>query len=268
VGPDAPVLLAGATAALGGHDLWSGLDLTLGGTEFLAVIGPNGTGKTSLLRVLLGLLPLRAGSVRVAGGPPRRGNPAIGYVPQQRAFDPDLPLRGRDLVGLGLDGHRWGLGGLGAVERRRRIDRALEAVGAGAHADVPVGRLSGGEQQRLRVAAALVGQPRLLLCDEPLASLDLRHQTEILRLLGDLNRTAGLPLVLVTHDLHPVLSYVQRILCLGRDTWALGPPEQVLTAQALNRLYGTPVDVVRRGERCLILGLADSGPAGQEGGPA
>src|SRR3954468_20544543 len=154
--PDsAAVSLRGATLGYGGRLLWQGLDLDVAPGEFVAVLGPNGSGKTTLVRVLLGLVELAAGGGRRGGRPARGGHPAIGYVPQQKALDPDLPLRGRDLVGLGLDGHRLGIGLRGRRVRRAQVDAALAAVGGTGYADAPVGRLSGGEQQRLRVAQAL-----------------------------------------------------------------------------------------------------------------
>ena len=158
--------------------------------EFLAVLGPNGAGKTSLLKVLLGLVPLTSGTVEIAGRPPHRGRGCIGYIPQQRAFDPDLPIRGRDLVDFGLDGIRRGLPFMTA-KKRRLIDEALAAVRASDFADAPIGRLSGGEQQRLRIAQALLTDPEVLLCDEPLSSLDLAHQREVSALIDERRRTAG-----------------------------------------------------------------------------
>src|SRR6516162_2150050 len=170
------IQLEQATVRLGQRTLWSGLDLSVSDGEFLAVLGPNGSGKTTLLKVLLGLLPLSEGVVRVNGKAPARGNPDLGYVPQQQAFDRDLPIRGRDLVRFGVDGHRWGLPLWRRHAVRERVDAALDAVGAAEYADAPVGLLSGGEQQRLRIAQALLGDPRVLLCDEPLLALDLASQ--------------------------------------------------------------------------------------------
>jgi len=236
---------------LGGRVIWSGLSLEVPAGEFLTVIGPNGSGKTSLLKVLLGLLPC-GGVVEVLGRRPRRGSNRIGYVPQQKAIDPDLPLRGRDLVRMGIDGARWGPG----VPGRKidsLIDGILQSVGAAAYAGVGLGRLSGGEQQRLRIGQAIAGDPQLLLCDEPLLSLDLHHQREICDLLGEWRtRTRG-TVVFVTHDVNPVLGLTDRVLAFVGGRWAVGPPSEVLTSAALTRLYGSPVEVLRHRGRIVVL---------------
>ena len=253
------VSLRAAAVRFGERTLWDGLDLDIAPGEFLAVLGPNGSGKTTLVRVLLGLLPLTAGEVRIGGTTPRRGNPTIGYVPQQKALDADLPLRGCDLVGLGLDGHRPGLGLRGRRERRRRVDAALAAVGGAEYADRPVGRLSGGEQQRLRVAQALVGDPEVLLCDEPLLSLDLAHQRIVTGLIDERRRTAGTAVLFVTHEINPVLPLVDRVLYLVGGRFRIGPPEEVMTSAVLSELYRTDVDVLRVRDRLVVVGADGRG---------
>jgi zinc/manganese transport system ATP-binding protein len=240
------VSLRGATLSYGSRVLWQGLDLDVAPGEFVAVLGPNGSGKTSLLRVLLGLRPLTAGTVRIDGEPPgRHGNRRIGYIPQQRAMQESVTLRGRDLVGLGLDGHRWGIGWRGMRARRERVDRALDEVGAHAFADEPVGRLSGGEQQRLRVAQALISDPEVLLCDEPLLSLDLANQQVVSSLIDRRRRAANTAVLFVTHEINPVLPMVDRILYLVDGRFRIGRPDEVMTAETLSQLYRAPVDVVR-----------------------
>jgi zinc/manganese transport system ATP-binding protein len=257
--PAPTVELRQATLRFGPRTLWSDLNLTLAPGEFLAVLGPNGAGKTTLLQVLLGLMPLSEGSVLVDGARPRRGNHAVGYVPQQRAFDTSLPIRGRDLVRFGFDGHRWGFP-LRPAAARRRVDQVLHAVGASAYADAPVGMLSGGEQQRLRIAQALLGDPSLLLCDEPLLALDLASQRGVTTLIDERRRTAGTPVVFVTHEINPVLPYVDRILYLVHGRWAVGRPEEILTSERLSALYGIEVDVVKVRDRYLVVSADDDLP--------
>jgi zinc/manganese transport system ATP-binding protein len=240
----------------GERTLFEGLSFDLEPGEFLAVLGPNGTGKTSLIRILLGLLEPTAGHVVIEGCPPRQRCQRIGYVPQQRVFDRELAVRGRELVRLGLDGHRWGFGRLDGAARSR-IDSALAEVGVTAYADAPVGRLSGGEQQRLRVAQALVADPVVILADEPLLSLDLAHQRGVVDLLDARRRNAGTPVVFVTHDVNPVLHSVDRVLYLAPGSWAIGTPDEVLTSETLSRLYGTEVDVLRVRGRVVVVGTPD-----------
>lgn len=255
--PPAPVLsLRGGSLAYGRRVLWSGLDLDVAPGEFLAVLGANGSGKTSLLRAILGLQPLAAGTLTIAGRPARRGSGAIGYVQQQRRIDPLTPLRGRDVVRQGLDGHRWGIG-LPGHRPGRRVDEALDEVGASAFADRPVGLLSGGEQQRLRMAQALVGDPQLLLCDEPLLSLDPNSQRSITALVDARRRRRDTAVVFVTHEINPVLPYVDRVLYLAGAQFRIGTVDEVLTSAALSELYGAPVEVIRTRGRILVAGLPD-----------
>jgi zinc/manganese transport system ATP-binding protein len=250
------VSVEGLTLRFGERVLWQDLSFELDRGELLAVLGPNGTGKTSLIRILLGLLEPTVGTVTIDGRLPGETRSQVGYIPQQRIFDRDLALRGRDLVRLGLDGHRWGAARLSAAERRR-LEQTIESVGASGYADAPLGRLSGGEQQRLRVAQALVSNPSLLLADEPLLSLDLAYQQIITGLLDSHRRSAGTPVVFVTHDINPVLSIVDRVLYLAPGSWAMGTPDEVLTSEALSALYGTPVDVVRLRGRVVVVGTPD-----------
>jgi zinc/manganese transport system ATP-binding protein len=250
------VSLRDATLGYGDRVLWSGLNLDIERGEFVAVLGPNGSGKTSLLRVLLGLTPLSSGTARIAGESPGRGNRHIGYIPQQRAID--APLRGRDLVGLGLDGHRWGTGLSRIRERRQRVDRALADVGASVFAKAPISQLSGGEQQRLRVAQALVSDPEVLLCDEPLLSLDLANQRVVSTLIDQRRRAADTAVLFVTHEINPVLPLVDRVLYLVEGRFRVGRPDEVMNSETLSELYRAKIDVVRVSGQIHVVG-AQSG---------
>ncbi len=176
-------------------------------------------------------------------------------MPQQRRIDPLTPLRARDVVGLGLDGHRWGLGR--SPGRAARIGAALDAVGAGELADMPIGLLSGGEQQRVRIAQALVAGPSLLLCDEPLLSLDLRSQRTVTALVDRRRREAGTAVVFVTHEINPVLPYVDRVLYLAGGRFRVGTVEDVFTSATLTELYGVPIEVVTVNGRILVAGIPE-----------
>lgn len=241
----------------GGRTLWRSLDLVVEPGEFLAVLGSNGSGKTSLLRAILGQQPLDEGSILIGGEPVRRGDRRIGYIPQQRMIAPGTPLRGRDLVTLGIAGHRFGLPVTSAATRRR-AESAIEAVGASRYADRPMGDLSGGEQQRLRVAQATASDPLLLLADEPLTSLDLAHQRGVAELIDRQRREHETAVVFVTHDVNPVLGMVDRILYLAQGRFTIGAPDEVLRSDVLSALYGTPVEVFRRDGRVFVAGGIES----------
>ena len=253
-----------ARLVLGSRTLWTGLDLEVPRGEFVAVLGANGSGKTSLLRAILGEHRLAAGEIRVEGQPVRRGDRRIGYIPQQRGHDPSMRIRGRDLVGFGVDGHRWGPG-LPDRARRARIDELLSAVGASHYARVPVSLLSGGEQQRLRVGQALAGDPGLMLCDEPLGSLDLRAQRVVSELIDRHRRERGFSVLFVTHDVNPVLGMVDRVLYLAGGRFRIGTPDEVLRSDVLSELYQDRVDVIRSHGRVVIVGAPDHSHHEHEG---
>ncbi|RFA10980.1 ABC transporter ATP-binding protein [Subtercola boreus] len=252
-----PVLaLRDATLGFGSRTLWSGLDLTVSAGEFIAVIGANGSGKTSLLKVILGQQRLTGGTATFLGAPLRRGNRRIGYIPQQKLADDGTPLRARDLVGLGISGHRFGVP-LPSAARRRHVADLLESVGATRYADAPISSLSGGEQQRLRVGQALAGDPRLLLCDEPLLSLDLNYQRTVSELIDAQRRARDLGVLFVTHDINPILDMVDRVLYLANGRFRIGTPDEVLQSSVLSSLYGSPVDVIRTRGRVIVVGTPD-----------
>lgn len=251
------VALQRARLAFGDRVLWDGLDLTVRAGEFIAVLGPNGTGKTSLLKVLLGQLPLSAGRVTVEGGPVRAGSERIGYVPQHRSMDRGISLRGSDLVALGYDGHRWGMAGWSRRARstkREALRRALAQVNGTALAHVPVGVMSGGELQRMRVAQALVTDPALLLCDEPLLNLDPANTRLVCALIDRRRREAGTAVLFVTHEVDPVLPYVDRVIYLVDGRFRIGTVDEVMTSATLSELYRADIEVLKVGRRYIVVG--------------
>jgi len=229
------------------------MSLTCEQGEFITILGPNGAGKSTFLKLLLGLLRPAAGSIRVLGRAPRRGNREIGYAPQHRTQETDLALRARDVVGFGLDGDRWGVA-LPTRQRRASIEQALAEVDALAFADAPLALLSGGEQQRLLIAQALLTNPRLLLLDEPLANLDIPHSQEIVALISRVSRARGVTVLLVSHDINPLLPVTDRVLYIARGHSAIGHPSEVITSATLSELYHSPVEVVQALGRLFVVG--------------
>jgi zinc/manganese transport system ATP-binding protein len=267
-GPKAAVIAPVATATAlelrdaavsrAGAPVWAGLDLRVAEGEFVAVLGPNGAGKSTLLDVVLGLLALSAGEVSVLGGSPATARARIGYLPQRRSFDSGSRVRGIDLVRLGLDGGRWGiplppaLSG-SAREVRQRVGEMIELVGAGAYAERPIGELSGGEQQRLLIAQALVRRPRLLLLDEPLDSLDLSNQGAVAALVQRICREQGVTVLLVAHDVNPILGYLDRVVYFAAGRGLAGTPREVIDGPTLSALYGVPIEVLETSDGRLVV---------------
>jgi zinc/manganese transport system ATP-binding protein len=267
--PAGPILAAqNVSVVLGGREVLRDVSFTIDPGQFVGLIGSNGAGKTTLFRVILGLQAASAGTVLLGGARRSRRNPLLGYVPQKFLLDADIPLRARDLVALGLDAHRPGFA-LPSRARRARIDEVLAATGADGFADERVGRLSGGEQQRVLIAHALIGEPRLLLLDEPLANLDLRSAQETVALLSRIARERGIAILLSAHDMNPLLAAMDRIVYLAAGRAASGTTDEVVRTHVLSELYGHHVDVLQFHGRVLVVagaagelaGTADHGPA-------
>jgi zinc/manganese transport system ATP-binding protein len=258
VAADVVAELTGARLAFGDRVLWDHLDVTVRAGEFVAVLGPNGTGKTSLLKVLLGQLALSAGTATVAGRAIEAGSERIGYVPQHRSVDRGLSLRGRDLIGLGFDGHRWGVTSLRERSAKRdAVQQALEQVNGIHLGGVPVGVMSGGELQRIRIAQALAADPVLLLCDEPLLNLDPANARLVSALIDQRRREAGTAVLFVTHEVNPVLPYVNRVLYLVDGRFRVGTVGEVMTSATLSELYRADIQVVKVGGRYVVVGEED-----------
>jgi zinc/manganese transport system ATP-binding protein len=233
-----------ATISIGGRDVLVAASFAVRAGEFIGVLGPNGAGKTTLMRAILGLLAPVSGAVRVFGEEPRRGNAAIGYLPQVRTVLLDLGLRGGDFIAASVHGERWGLSRLGRTDRAM-IEEALALVDARELADRPLSTMSGGERQRLLLAQALIGRPRLLLLDEPLISLDARHQEVAIDVVHRICRERGVTVLFSAHEINQLIGALDRVLYLGNGQVALGTVDEVITAPVLSRLYGTDIHVVR-----------------------
>ena len=267
--PTPAVRLDDATVRLGGRDIWSHVDLVIRPGTFVAVLGPNGAGKSTLVNAVLGAVPLAGGRVEVFGRPPGEGGRDIGYLPQRRTFDAGMRVRGVDVVRMGDDGDRWGLPlPWGAARRARdaRVDEAIDLVGAGAYAGRPIGEVSGGEQQRLLIAQALVRSPRLLLLDEPLDSLDLPNQAAVAALIADISRAAGITVLIVAHDVNPIASALDGVVYVAGGRAVSGTPDEVITTPTLSALYGTRVEVLVTSDgRRVVVGQPDA--ASHHAGP-
>jgi zinc/manganese transport system ATP-binding protein len=246
------VALDHATLRVGGRSVLSDVSFAIESGEFIGVLGPNGAGKTTLMRAILGLLSPSEGRVRVFGHTPERGNPAIGYLPQLRTVLPDLRVRGRDFIAISLNGEHWGLPSL-SRDDRIAIEGTLDAVGARDLAARPLSDMSGGERQRLLLAQALIGQPKLLLLDEPLISLDARHQEVAISVVKQVCRERKITVLFSAHELNQLLGTLDRVLYLGNGQAVLGTVDEVVTAPVLSRLYGTEIQVVRAGGHIFVM---------------
>jgi zinc/manganese transport system ATP-binding protein len=257
--------LTDAGVRVGGRTLWSGVSLSVLPGEFVCVLGPNGVGKSTLVKVILGLLSA-TGEIAVLGARPGQANDRIGYLPQRRGFDASLRVRGIDVVRLGSDGDRWGVplpfARRFSARRRaaeQRIAEVIELVGASAYAHRPIGQLSGGEQQRLLIAQALVRRPRVLLLDEPLDSLDLPNQASAAALISRICRTEDVSVLMVAHDVNPILRYLDRVIYIAHGGAVAGTPEEVITSDTLSALYGTRIEVLRASDgRLVVVGGPDA----------
>jgi zinc/manganese transport system ATP-binding protein len=242
----------GISVRLSGRDVLREVSFGIRPGEFTGLIGSNGAGKTTLFRVILGLQPASAGQVLLDGRPRSHRNPLIGYVPQKFLLDPDMPLRARDLVGLGIDAHRLGIPRPSRA-RRALIDQMLQAVGAERFADTRVGLLSGGEQQRVLIAHALIARPKLLLLDEPLANLDLRAGRDVVSLLARIAAEQQIAVLISAHEMNPLLPVMDRIVYIAGGRAASGTTAEVVRADVLSELYGSHVDVLNVHGRVLVV---------------
>lgn len=239
-------LLAGAQAIL------NQVDFTIHQSEFIGVLGPNGSGKTTLMRAVLGLAMPSHGTIDVLGHRASRGNPSIGYMPQKQTFPVSAPLSGWDFVATALRGHRLGLPIPRQIDRAE-IERVLTLVDARHLSKKVLADLSVGERQRLLLAQALIGDPKLLLLDEPLSGLDPRHQSEVVALVQQIQIELGVTVLLSAHDINPLLDALDRVLYLGNGIAAIGTVDEVINPTVLSRLYQSEIEVLDLRGRLFVM---------------
>ncbi|MGH7203420.1 MAG: metal ABC transporter ATP-binding protein [Candidatus Levyibacteriota bacterium] len=250
---DPAISLQDIQVTLGGKTILHNINIDIQNGQFVAILGPNGAGKSTLFKLLLGLYKPSAGKIEILGKQPKRGNNEIGYAPQHRTLEADLALRARDVVGFGLDGHQWGIS-LPNAKRDKHIEQALDEVDMLRFADMPVGRLSGGEQQRLLIAQALLTHPKILLLDEPLSNLDIMHAKEVVSLIARLAKARNMTVLLVTHDVNPVLTSIDSVIYMANTHSAIGKPEDIITSEELTKLYGSQIEVIKAQGRIFVIG--------------
>src|SRR5271157_991292 len=237
---------------LGRRDILSAASFEIRDREFIGMLGANGSGKTTLMRAALGLIPAASGTISVLGEPVARGNPAIGYMPQNRGAMAGLRLTGWDVVASAAIGRRFGFVRLDR-KVRREIDWALDEVGALDLARRSIGELSGGERQKVLLSQALLGRPRLLLLDEPLISLDPAHQKSVVEIARRICDDLKVAIVFSAHELNPIVNAIDRVLYLGAAAAVIGPVDEVVTGPVLSRLYGSDIEVVHIKDRYFVM---------------
>ena len=244
--------------AYGNHVVWQNANFTVKKGKFIGILGPNGAGKTTLFRLLLGLEKPTSGELDVLGKNPHRGNPHIGYVPQRHHVDSDMNIEALEIVRIGLTGNKWGMSFSGEKEREMALD-ALKIVGAEKLAYRPLGKLSGGELQRVFLAEALVAKPDLLLLDEPLANLDIRREANLVQLVSEIVKSGGVTALLIAHNINPLLPVLDSVIYIAEGKIATGTPNEIFTSESLTKIYGTQVEVLHDSHgRVAILGVDEA----------
>jgi zinc/manganese transport system ATP-binding protein len=237
---------------LGGNAILSGVNATIEEGEFIGIFGPNGAGKTTLVRAIIGTLAPTRGSIKILGQSPRQAARQIGYMPQGHGGFDSTALSARALVEAACHGDRWGIPWT-SPESRQEVDRVLEVTDAARYAARSFSVLSGGERQRVMLAQALLGHPRILVLDEPLASLDPKNQALLIDCVTRVKRLTQTTILFVAHDMNPLMQVMDRVLYMAGGGAVLGKLDDVVTSASLTLLYGFDIDVVRVENRVFVM---------------
>jgi zinc transport system ATP-binding protein len=240
------------SARLNGREVLTDITLSLEEGRFLGIVGPNGGGKTTLLRVILGLIKQTTGEIKIFGEPPSivlKTGKIFGYLPQKLKVSPDFPIRVIDVVMMGRYG-RIGLLRWPSEEDRKKAIEYLSVMGIEDLRNAPYGELSGGQQQRASIARALAGEPKILVLDEPNTGIDVIGQSDFYHLLKGLQKRFNITILMASHDIGTIPAYIDEIACLNNTLHYHGNPVGALNETVLTELYGKNVDILRHTDIC------------------
>lgn len=253
---DEIIVATNLAAAYGKNMIWQHANFSVRRGEFVVLLGPNGGGKTTLFHVILGLLKPDSGNIQLFGNAPTKGNPKIGYIPQRRLIDSEMRIQAVEFVTLGVSGTEWGF----SMSREKKYEKkgleALRQINAAELAHRSIGELSGGELQRVFLAQALISNPGLLLLDEPMANLDIRREKDFVDLLSGISKERDVGVLLITHDVNPILPFIDKLLYIANGRVETGTVADVINSERLSDIYGTPVEVLYDSKgRIAVLGI-------------
>jgi zinc/manganese transport system ATP-binding protein len=240
------------TLTLGGNEILSNISASIEEGEFIGIFGPNGAGKTTLVRAIIGTLAPSRGSIKVLGENPGKAARQVGYMPQGHGGFDSTALSARSLVEAACGGDQWGIPWT-SRDSKKEVDRVLEVTEADRYAGRPFSVLSGGERQRVMLAQALLGNPKILVLDEPLASLDPRNQALLIECVARVKRLTHTTILFVAHDMNPLTQVMDRVLYMAGGGAVLGKLDAVVTSDSLSKLYGFEIEVLRVGGRVFVI---------------
>lgn len=238
--------------SFGSREIIRDFSAEIGEREFIGIFGPNGVGKSTLMRAILGLCPMQSGSIHLCGNSHGKANQYIGYLPQSHSFLETSSLTVRALVGAVYHGEKWGIPWFSA-RTASKVERALELAEAREYANAPFSLLSGGEKKRVMLAQALIHEPKLLILDEPLASLDPKNQMLLVQRILQIQQETDLTILFIAHDVNPLLGAMTRVMYMAEGNIALGRAEEIISNESLSALYGMKIHVLRVEGRVFIV---------------